>query len=117
MTERVNYPPNKSGEDKSNNGENDLDAERRRFTGYLRFADEREEIKAYRYILEMPGSFNVLRSPFPDDQNSIYQFSFRQFKMLEQALHKEDIKYEVVKWPKDVKKPFVWPPGLSGFPR
>lgn len=91
-------------------------AEERAFTGYFRFPDKEAELKGWIYVDQIPGSYNVLESPFAESEQMVYRMTSWQFKLLEKKLVGEGINFEVVEWPKDAKHPFVWPPGLSGLP-
>lgn len=80
---------------------------RKPFTGYLRFSEKAEQI-----VHKMPGRINYLKSPFKDDNRTIYRITRGQFGLIEHLLKGEGIDYEIVEWPEDVEKPFVMPPGF-----
>lgn len=79
------------------------------FTGYIRFLDD---IEGVRITHKIHGSYNVFKSPFEDDDRPIYRITGGQFKLIKHLLKEEGVDYEIVEWPKNVKKPFVMPPGF-----
>lgn len=83
------------------------------FTGYIRF---KEEVTGFGLLRDIPGSFNILQSPVPDDKRLVCGISPGQYQILKRLLEENGVEHEMVEWPKDVKKPFVWPPGLSRLP-
>lgn len=78
------------------------------FTGYIRFSEEAELSIAF----EIPGRVNVLKSPFKDDNRTIYRITQAQFQLIKHLLKGEGVDYEIVEWPKNAKKPFLIPPGF-----
>ena len=74
------------------------------FTGFIRFSKSAQQVTD-----QIPGGYNVFRSPFAEDNRLIYRISGAQFHLIEHLLKGEGVDYEIVTWPKDVPLPLVPP--------